>query len=311
MESILTQGFILGLITATIRLSVPLIYASLGEMVSQRSGLINIGLDGLMVMGAFGGFLGTYYSKSPWIGLLTGATFAVLLNLMFAFATVTLNGNQIVNGMVINILALGIAGFVYNSVFDVTGDPIAVNGFKPIGETFFKSHKILGAFFSHTLPVYILIALIVIISIFLYHTTLGLKLRSVGENPKAADTLGINVTRMRYLGAIIGAFMAGMGGAYLSIAYMDKFLYGMVAGRGFIALAAVIFGKWKPGGVVAACVFFGFADAFQLRLQSIGSPIPYQFLIMLPYVLTMIALAGLVGKSMPPAANGKPYIRSK
>ncbi len=311
MASLLSQGFILGLIISTIRLSVPLIYAAAGEMISQRSGLINIGLEGLLLIGSFGGFLGTYYTNSPWIGLLCGALAAILLNLLFAFATVTLNGNQIVNGMVINILSTGIAGLVYNSIFDVTGDPIAVNGFKPIGGEFLKSNPILNAIFGHTVPVYLLVILIVIINVFLFHTTLGLKLRSVGENPKAADTLGINPVKMRYLGAILGAAMAGFGGAYLSIAYMDKFLYGMVAGRGFIALAAVIFGKWKPGGVVAACLFFGFADALQLRLQALGSPIPYQFLIALPYILTMVALAGLVGKSVPPAANGKPYIRSK
>ncbi len=311
MGSILTQGFILGLIVSTIRLSVPLIYASIGETISQRSGLVNIGLEGLMLIGAFGAFLGVYFTNSPWIGLLCGALAAVALNSLYAFATITLAGNQIVNGMVLNILSLGIAGLVYNSIFDVTGDPIAVNGFKPIGGSFLKSHPILNAFFGHTILVYLLIVLVILVYIFLFHTSLGLKLRSVGENPKAADTLGINPIKIRYLAALVGAAFVGMGGAYLSIAYMDKFLSGMVAGRGFIALAAVIFGKWKPGGVVAACIFFGFADALQLRLQALGSPIPYQFLIALPYLLTMVALAGLVGKSVPPAANGKPYIRSK
>ncbi|MCL2323869.1 MAG: ABC transporter permease [Oscillospiraceae bacterium] len=311
MGSILTQGFILGLIISTIRLSVPLIYASIGETISQRSGLINIGLEGLLVIGAFGAFLGVYFTNNPWIGLLCGALSAVALNMLYAFATITLAGNQIVNGMVLNILALGIANLAYNSIFDVTGNPISVNGFKPIGGEFLKVHPILNAFFGHTVLVYLLIVLVVLSYIFLFHTSLGLKLRAVGENPKAADTLGINPIKIRYLAATIGAAFVGMGGAYLSIAYMDKFLSGMVAGRGFIALAAVIFGKWKPGGVVLACIFFGFADALQLRLQALGSPIPYQFLIALPYILTMVALAGLVGKSIPPASNGTAYIRSK
>jgi ABC-type uncharacterized transport system permease subunit len=312
MTIIFSQGFLLGLLISTIRLATPLIYTSLGEMFSERAGLINIGLEGIMVIGAMSGFFGAYLTHNGWIGLLFGLIGGILINMIFAFATVSLNGDQIVNGMVLNILAIGIASFIYRSAFGIKGEPTEIQGFKELAIPFLHKIPYVGeALFTHTAPVYLAFILIPLAYMLLYKTTFGLKFRSVGENPKAADTLGINVTKMRYLGAIFCGGLAGLGGAYLSVAYMNKFLDNMVAGRGFIALAAVIFGKWKPQGVMWACLLFGFADALQLRLQALGFKIPYQFLIMLPYVLTLVALAGIVGKTIGPAANGQPYRRAK
>jgi simple sugar transport system permease protein len=225
---------------------------------------------------------------------------------------VSLNGDQIVNGMVLNILSIGIASFIYRSTFGIKGGPTVIQGFKETALPLLGKIPYLGeAFFTHTAPVYIAFLLIPVCYVVLYKTTFGLKLRSVGEYPKAADSLGINVTKIRYIAAMLCGGLAGLGGAYLSVAYMNKFLDNMVAGRGFIALAAVIFGKWKPQGVMWATLLFGFADALQLRLQALGFKIPYQFLIMLPYVLTLVALAGVVGKTVGPAANGQPYRRGK
>jgi ABC-type uncharacterized transport system permease subunit len=312
LDVIFSQAFLIGLIISTIRLATPLIFASLGEMFSEKSGLINIGLEGLMIIGAVSGFFGAYITHNPWGGLMFGIAGGVLFNLIFAFATVTLNGEQIVNGMVLNILALGLSSFIYRTVFGITGEPTKIIGFKETAVPFLSKIPYVGpVLFNHTAPVYIAFILIPLSYILLYKTTFGLKLRSVGEYPKAADSLGINVTKMRYIACSFCGGLAGMGGAYLSIAYMNRFLDNMVSGRGFIALAVVIFGKWKPKGIMWACLLFAFSDAFQLRLQALGFKIPYQFLIMLPYLLTLIALAGIIGKTVGPAANGQSYVRGK
>jgi len=312
LNAILSQGFIFGLIISTIRLATPLIYTALGEMFSERAGLLNIGLEGIMAFGTLSGFFGAYLTGNPWMGVLFGVCGGILINLLYAFGTVSLNGDHTVNGMVLNILAVGLASYIYRTFFGITGEPEVVQGFTELKIPLLSKIPVLGeTLFSHTILVYLAFILIPICHIVLFKTTFGLKLRSVGEYPKAADTLGVNVIKMKYIGAMICGGLAGLGGAYLSIAYMNKFLDSMVAGRGYIALAAVIFGKWKPAGILGACLLFGFADALQLRLQAIGFQIPYQFLIMLPYVLTLVALAGVVGKTVGPAANGQPYIRSK
>lgn len=312
IKVIFSEAFILGLIITTIRLATPLIFTSLGELFSERTGMINIGLDGLMVIGAVSGFLGAYFTHNAWLGLVFGILGGIIFNLLYAFAAVTLNGDQIVNGMIINILAVGLSNYIYRLVFGITGNPTEIKGFKETAIPFLSNIPYIGkALFNHTFPVYMAFILIPLCYIFLYKTTFGLKLRAVGENPKAADSLGINVTKIRYIGCILCGGLSGLGGAYLSVAYMNKFLNNMVAGRGYIALAAVIFGKWKPQGIMWACLLFGFADGVQLRIQALGFKIPYQFLIMLPYVLTLVFLAGFIGKTVGPMANGQPYRREK
>lgn len=312
MSIILSQGFLVGLFVAAVRLAVPLMYTALGEMFSERAGLLNIGLEGIMISGAVCGFFGAYLTNSPWMGLIFGIMGGIAINMIFAFATVSLNSDQIVNGMVINILAAGAASYLYRSVFGISGVPTEINGFKETAIPLLGNIPYLGEMlFKYTAPVYLVFLIIPVCYIVLYKTTFGLKLRSVGEYPRAADSLGIDVTKMRYTAAMLCGALGGLGGAYLSVAYMDRFVDNMVAGRGFIALAAVIFGNWKPQGVMWACLLFGFADALQLRLQAIGFQIPYQFLVMLPYLLTLVALAGVVGKTVGPSAVGQPYYRGK
>lgn len=312
LDAVFFQGFLLGLIISTIRLATPLIYTALGEMFSERAGLLNIGLEGIMAFGTLSGFFGAYLFGNPWVGVLFGICGGMLINLIYAFATVSLNGDHTVNGMVLNIFAVGLASYIYRSFFGITGEPEVVQGFSDLKLPVLSKIPMLGeTLFSHTILVYLAFILIPLCHVVLFKTTFGLKLRSVGEYPKAAETLGVNVTKMKYIGAMLCGGLAGLGGAYLTIAYMNKFLDNMVAGRGFIALAAVIFGKWKPQGILWACLLFGFADALQLRLQAIGFQIPYQFLIMLPYILTLVALVGVVGKTVGPAAVGQPYIKSK
>jgi simple sugar transport system permease protein len=312
LSVILTQGFLIGLLIATVRLAVPLLYTALGEMFSEKAGLLNIGLEGIMTFGAVSGFFGAYLTKNPWMGMIAGIIGGVIINMIFAFATVSLKSDQIVNGMVITILAAGAASYLYRSVFGISGTDMAINGFKETVLPLLGQIPLLGEMlFKYTAPVYIAFLLVPVCYVVLYKTTFGLRLRSVGEYPQAADSLGINVDRMRYVAAILCGALGGLGGAYMSVAYMNRFVDNMVAGRGFIALAAVIFGNWKPGQVMVACLLFGFADALQLRLQAIGLLIPYQFLVMLPYLLTLIAIAGVVGKTVGPAAVGQPYHRGK
>lgn len=310
MRILFSLEFLTIMLFATIRMAVPLIFAGLGELYSERSGVINIGLEGLMTMGALGGFFGSYFSGSPWIGLLVGLGSGILTNLIFGYATISRNGDQIVNGMALNILALGVASYVYRSYFGIRVTPVRAPGFANIQIPLLKDIPVLGeGLFVHNPVVYLAVLLVVLSYIFLYKTSWGLMLRATGEHPRAVDTLGINVKKEKYLACILCGALAGMGGAYLTLAYMNMFMEGMVAGRGFIALAVVIFGRWMPGGVLMASLLFGFTEALQLRLQALGVAVPYQFLMMLPYLLTMFALLLFVGKSVSPAANGKPYFR--
>lgn len=310
MQVFFTVDFIVELIESTVRMSIPILLAGLGELYSERVGIINIGLEGLLTIGAIGGFFGSYFTGNPWIGLFFGMLLGMMLNLVFGYATVSRNGDQIVNGMALNILAVGLASFIYRSYFGVITNPERVQGFQSVEIPFLSELPIIGpALFAYTPVVYLTFALIPLSWYFLYHTHWGLILRATGEHPKTVDTLGISVTRQKYIGIMICGALSGMGGAYLTLAYMNMFMEGMVAGRGFIALAVVIFGRWLPSGTMAAALLFGFTDALQLRIQALGFAIPYQFMLMLPYVLTMVALVGFVGRSVAPASVGKPYYR--
>jgi simple sugar transport system permease protein len=310
MHVFLTVDFITELIFSMMRMSVPLLFAGLGELFSERAGLTNIGLEGLLTIGAVAGFYGSYISGSPWIGMLLGICSGVVLNLIFGYATVIRNGDQIVNGMALNILALGLASYFYRSYFGITSSPVKALGFHVWNIPLLSKIPIIGkGLFSHTPPVYLAFLFVPLAWFFLYKTAWGLVLRAVGEHPRSVDTLGVSVTRQKFFAVIVCGALCGMGGSYLTLAYMNMFMEGMVAGRGYIALATVIFGRWLPGGTMLAAMLFGFMDALQLRIQALGFAIPYQFLLMLPYLFTMLALIGFVGKSLAPAANGKPYYR--
>lgn len=293
-------------LAAAIRMATPLIFASLGGIFSERTGIINIALEGMMLMGAFSGMLVTYYVGNPWIGLIGAILMGGLMGLLHAVICIKYKADQVVSATAINIFAGGFTVFMLRAFFDVAGTSPSVNRIRSISLPIIKDIPILGDIIAHQNPlVYIALLTVVLAHIILFRTVYGLRLRSVGEHPAAADTVGINVFLTRYICLIISGALGGLGGAYLSIAHLSRFGDGMTAGRGFIALAAMIFGKWTPFGAMGASLLFGFAEAIQMRLQEVG--IPTQFVQMLPYILTMVTLAGFIGRATPPGAIGKPY----
>jgi len=293
-------------LAAALRMATPLIFASMGGIFSERSGVINIGLEGMMLIGAFMGMLVTFYTQNPWIGLIGAMLSGAAVGFIHALASVRYKVDQVVSGTAINIFAVGFTVFMLRTVFGVAGTSPAVPRIPTVAVPGLSSIPVVGEIIGYQNPmVYIALMLVVLVHIFLFRTVWGLRLRAVGEHPKAADTVGINVFLTRYLAVTTSGALAGLGGAYLAIAHLSRFGDGMTAGRGFIALAAMIFGKWTPFGALGAAILFGFADAVQMRLQEIG--IPRHFVLMLPYVLTMVALAGFIGRATPPKAIGKPY----
>lgn len=307
MQSVLTTAFITGLLSATVRMAVPILLSALGETFSERAGVLNIGLEGIILIGAFTGFVGAYYTQNVLIGILCGIGIGFLMGLMIAYLSVTLGINQMVSGIAVNMLGAGITSFLYRMVFGVVTIPPRTPPLPVLPIPFLKDIPVLGeVFFRHNILVYITYLLIPLSMIVLYKTSFGLKVRSVGEHPRAADTVGVSVTKIRYSALCICGVLSGLAGTFLSLGQLNMFMDNMSSGRGFIALAAVIFGKWDPLGVVGASVIFALADALQLRLQSLGFAIPYQFLVMLPYVLTVLALIG-ARKGKGPAALGVAY----
>lgn len=308
MEHVFTLGFIITLIAATIRLSVPILLAALGGMFSERSGVINIGLEGMMLIGALFGVIGSYMTGSPWFGIVFAIGGGILLALVHAYMTVSLGVDHVVTGIALNILSVGLTSFIFRAKFGITTTPVTVNAFKPLVIPVLKDIPVIGPIlFQQNILVYLAFLLVPIASVILYRTSWGLAVRTVGEHPKAADTVGINVVKIRYICVAISGVLAGVAGAFLSLGQFNMFVDNMVSGRGFIAVAAVIFGKWKPLGILAASLVFGLADALQIRLQAAGTGIPYQWFLMLPYLVTVVAMSGLVGKTTAPAALGKVY----
>jgi general nucleoside transport system permease protein len=298
------------LIHATLVATTPLLLAALGETLVERSGVINIGLEGIILVGAFAGMVGSYFSGSPLLGLLLAAGSGALLALLFAWLTVGLGADQVIVGVSANLLAAGLTGVLYRGLFGITGQALIVTTFPLLSVPFLASVPFLGpALFQHTFLVYLSLLLVPAIGFFLFHTRAGLQLQAVGEHPQAAETLGISVSWTRSSTLVIEGILGGMAGSYLSLAYSNTFIEGMSAGRGFIALAIVIFGRWRPAGVLAGALFFGAATALQFHIQALGSTLPYQFVLLLPYILTLLALALAGTRMSPPSALGQPYKR--
>lgn len=306
------MDFIQELLNATVRMTTPLLLVALGELYSERVGLVNIGLDGLMTFGAFMGFIVGYYTKNPYIGLLAGALAGILMNMIYAFCTITLAANQTVYGMALNILAPAVSVFVYRMVFGIQASLIQGPTLKSVPIPLLSSIPFIGpAFFNQTIIVYLLYLAVILSLVFFNRTKLGLNYKAVGEYPKAAESLGIKVFQLKYIGCMICGALAGLGGAFLTTAYINTCSEGIVAGRGFIALSAVIFGRWSPIGIVIATLLFGFSDALQIRLQILSPATPYQLVSMLPYAFTLAALIIFGIKKAGPKANGKPYLREQ
>lgn len=311
---------------STLRIAAPLILAALAGLVAERAGIVDIGLEGKMLAAAFAAAAAAAQSGSPWAGLAAGVGASVALALLHGYVAIHQRGNQIVSGMAINILVAGLAPTLANVWFQRGGQtPLLGNEarFGAIDLPFANALEgvpLIGALYSdilsgHTLLTYAAFAVVPIIAWMLYRTRFGLRLRAVGENPEAVDTAGISVTLLRYQAMVITGVLCGLSGSALSTALGAGFIRDMSAGKGFLALAAMIFGKWKPVPTLAACLLFAFVDALQGRLQGESLPligeIPVQFTLMLPYVLTVIILAGFVGKIEAPKASGVPYDKDR
>ena len=307
MGDILAMMFNTTVFAAALRMATPLIFAALGGILSERSGVVNIALEGMMLTGSFAAMFVTYHTGLPWVGALGAMAAGALVGLLLAVFCIRYRANQVVTGTAINIFAGGLTVFLLRHFFGAAGTSPQVPVIRDI--TLPVCPRSLGRpYLGPAEPlVYLALVAVFLVHVVIYKTPWGLRLRAVGEHPQAADTVGINVFKMRYVAVMLSGALAGLGGTYLSIAHLSRFSEGMTAGRGFIALAAVIFGKWTPLGALGACLFFGYGDALQMRLQDIG--IPTQFMNMLPYVLTMVALAGFIGRAVGPKAAGQPYIK--
>ncbi len=295
-------------IAADFRTATPLILAGMGLVFSSRAGIVNIGVEGMMLVGALAGVAGSWWFGSAWYGALFAMAMASIISLIFAYLSVTVKADQIVIGAAINILGLGLTTTFARTLFGLNTAPPAIDSFSIIAIPVLSQIPFIGqAFFRQNALVYLAIILVPIASFIMFKTDIGLKVRAVGEHPKACDTVGINVYLVRYITILVSGLFSGLAGAYVSLGLLSFFTENMVAGRGFMALAAVVFGKYSPKGILLAGLVFGAAEAIQFRLQAAGTAIPFQFLLMLPYALTIFALAGFVGKSRAPAANAQPY----
>jgi simple sugar transport system permease protein len=294
----MTEILNLALLYSTIRLATPLLLAALGGLISERSGVINIALEGLMLAGAFTAASMTHYSGSPWVGLMSAIVAGALIALIHAVACIRFKADQVVSGTAINILMTGIPAMLSGAFFLSSGSTPQIP----------KEDLIPYA------PVVIAVLLVPLTWYVLNRTPFGLRLRAVGENPEAADAAGVSVKGMRYTAVLLSGALAGIGGAYLSIGQSSLFTRNMTSGRGFIALAALIFGKWRPVQTMLACLLFGFTEAIAIQLQGVrfgGEEIPNQFIQIIPYVLTIVVLAGFIGQSRAPRALGIPYQKER
>ncbi|REJ79293.1 MAG: ABC transporter permease [Acidobacteria bacterium] len=305
MEDILLASTIL--IFSAIRLATPMIFAALGGMFSERSGVINIALEGLMLGGAFTAAVVTYELSNPYVGFLTALIAGGVLAALFAVSVIKFEADQVVAGFGINILMLGVPALLSGAIYDAAGSTEQI-----------AKEYLLPEFFRLNVASILAFLLVPLAWYVLFKTPFGLRLRAVGENPEAADAAGVKVLRMRYVGVILSGVLAAAGGAYMAIGQSSFFTKGMSAGKGFIALAALILAKWRPFHVLVACLFFGFTEALAIQLQGApwaklpsGEPIPVQFIEIIPYVLTIIVLAGFIGLSRAPKALGIPYSKEK
>jgi simple sugar transport system permease protein len=295
------------LIAATLRWATPLIFAAIGGMFSERSGVVNIALEGMMLSGAFFGIWGADRFGHWALGLLTAVVAGGALALIHAFFSIHLRADQIVSGVAINLLALGLTGYLYIKVYGEQGTPTELSVIPNLHLSFIEDVYFIGPIFGNmNLMIWLALATVVLSWILMFKTPIGLRIRSVGEHPRAADTVGISVFKIRYAAVALSGMLAALGGAYLSIGFVGSFGENMTAGRGFIALAALIFGMWRPFGAFGAALLFGFSSALARSLPEYSEQAALLFET-LPYVLTLIAVGGLIGRSIPPAAIGRPY----
>ncbi len=326
-DTILTWTFFIALVTAGIRLAVPVMLATLGEVVTERSGVVNLGLEGVMISGGLAGFLTAYTVENSalgqavpwagtWLGIFAGILGGMAMGLVLALLCVTLKADQVVSGVTLVLLGVGMTSYLYRQRFSSL--TARVSGLKPWPVPGLSRIPVIGEIlFNHDVLTYISFILVAVVWFFLYRTTWGQQIRAVGEHPAAAETSGVNVSQTRYIAILIGTGLAGMGGAMLTVAQLHLFREGITAGKGWIAVALVIFARWRPELALLGALLFGLADSLQYRIQALGTTglgaraIPYEFLLMLPYFLTLAVLLTRIRKTDTPAALGRPYDKGK
>jgi len=297
-----------GLFAAALRMATPIAFSSLGGIFSERAGVVNIGLEGMMLTSAFTGVWVSYLSGNPWLGVLAAMLVGALLGFLHALLTVKFIGDHIVSGTGINVFAVGFTAYMSQILWGSRGASESVQGLKEVAIPLLRDIPFVGEIIGVHKPLVYLMLIITVLSHFLlFKTSIGLRIRAVGEHPAAADTAGINVYKTKYLCVTLSGMLAGLGGAFLSLGHLNLFAWGMTGGRGFIAMAAMIFGGWMPFGAFGASLLFGFADALQMRLQALGL-LPPQIILTVPYLLTIAVLAGVVRRAIPPS-NYKPYVK--
>lgn len=307
-----TAAFIVSLLSGMVRVATPILFAALGELVTERSGVLNLGVEGTMLMGAFVGFLAAFRTGSLWLGVLAALIAGGMMGLIMAFMASTLKVDQIVTGLALNLFAAGVSFYWYRVAFqgsEIRNIPTVIS-FRALKIPLLSEIPVLGEIlFSQSALTYLALAMTVAVWFFLYRTKHGLQIRGVGENPRAIDMKGVSVSRLRYLAVIFGGLMAGVGGAYLSLVSVGLFVPGMTAGRGWLALVVVIAGNWKPFRILLAAMIFGLLDSFQLLVQGTGGDLPHQIFLALPYVAAIVLLIGGRIRSRAPLALGTPYRR--
>lgn len=318
-DQILTGSFLVALLTSGIRLAMPVLLAVLGEIITEQAGVLNLGLEGIMLVGGLSGFVAAYALEhgaglvaiAPWVGLLMGLVAGAVMGLLMAVLTVSLRTDQVVTGVTLVLLGQGLTSYFYRRQAGALGSRI--HGLDAWQIPVLSKIPLVGdILFNHNPMVFFTAALVGVIWFVLFRTNWGLALRAVGENPAAADTSGLNVLGIRYACVIVGAALAGLGGAVLTVAQLNLFTEGITAGRGWIAIALVVFSRWQPILALVGALLFGVTDALQLRIQALGAKeLPYEFLLMLPYVLTLAVLLFGTGRSATPAALGIPYVKGK
>ncbi|MGI9859848.1 ABC transporter permease [Moorella naiadis] len=310
LKTYLNLAFLVTVLQATIRMATPLIWATMGGIFSEKAGVLSIGMEGILLVGAFGGFMGAFYTGSLFMGVIVAMLAGGLTASIYGYMTVKLGGSQAVIGTALVLFAAGITGFFYRAIFGVSSNLTNVAMFPNLKLPVLSHIPYLGPIlFEQNILVYLGFLVVFATWIILYRTAWGLEIRSIGEHPEAADTVGLNVNLYRTICVLLSGLLGGIGGAYLSLANANTFVEMMSADKGFMAFAIIILGKYNPLGALLGSLLFGFADALQLRLQATGVNIPYQFLLMLPYVLTLIVMAG-AGRTVEPAALAKPYKKS-
>lgn len=299
---------IVSFLESDIRTATPILICAMGLVFSAKSGIVNIGAEGMMLTGALMGVVGSHFSGSVWGGVALAMFSSLLLAAIFAYLTITVKADQTVVGTAINTLGLGLTTTLFRVIFGTNTAPPKIDSFQPIAIPLLSEIPIIGpSLFNQTLPFYVILLCVPIASWVMFKTDLGLTIRGVGEDPNVCDTVGINVFRVRWGTVLFSGLLAGFAGCFVSLGSLSFFTENMVAGRGFMAVAAVVFGNYTPVGVLGASLLFGAGDALMYRLQAAGTEIPFQFLLMVPYILTILALCGFVGKSHVPAAAGRPY----